>query len=37
MTHTFGTSWLTEFQVITEEVGDDFVIEGREQSLIAAE
>ncbi|HUO21529.1 MAG TPA: transglutaminase family protein [Caulobacteraceae bacterium] len=37
MTHTFGTAWLTEFQVITEEVGEDYTVETPQRSLIAAE
>jgi transglutaminase-like putative cysteine protease len=34
MTHTFGTAWLTEFKVVTEEVAESAV---RRSALIAAE
>jgi transglutaminase-like putative cysteine protease len=36
MTHTFGTAWLTEFKVITEEVAEDFGVSDRPGSMIAA-
>jgi transglutaminase-like putative cysteine protease len=35
MTHTFGTAWMTEFQVLTEEVGAE--MRDPAQSLVAAE
>ncbi len=35
MTHTFGTAWMTEFQVITEEVGAE--TQTPAEDLIAAE
>ncbi len=35
MTHTFGTAWMTEFQVMTEEVGAEAQAAAR--SLVAAE
>ena len=37
MTHTFGTAWLTEFQVITEEVTDESQALEANRRLLAAE
>jgi len=35
MTHTFGTAWLTQFEVITQEI--ERIASGGEKALLAAE